>query len=78
MHARASSPSLSPAAAATGSAPLSAPETLGTADTWRQEVLAAVLDEGQLVRLTLKGRVSGDMPYRQAVVMPVMLKVRSS
>lgn len=42
---------------------------------WRAQLLAAALDGGQLVRLTLRGRPrEGSMPYRQAVIVPIMLK----
>jgi hypothetical protein len=44
---------------------------------WRQELLdAADVGRGQLVRLTLRGRIGEGMPYRQAVATPIMLRGR--
>jgi hypothetical protein len=41
---------------------------------WQAAVCDILQDSAQLIRLTLKGKISSDMPYRQVIIRPVMLK----
>jgi hypothetical protein len=42
--------------------------------TWQQEVFRAAADSGQLIKMSLKGRITGSMPYKMVNVRPVLLK----